>query len=145
MSPARHLHRLKFYGVDISPPLLAMAKYAHLDIGLLAPATALPFPSDYFDIVFAVESLEHSLASNASIADMGRVLRPGGIVIIIDKTVDDPLRRHEIWELEKWERWFGEQELIHALQQHGRIMSVEAKPIVGIDDGLFVAWTGRKK
>ena len=51
-----------------------------------------------------VESLEHEFSQCISM-ELGRVLRPGGVIAIIDKTVDDPLRRHELWKLEKWERW----------------------------------------
>ena len=134
---------LKLHGADISKPLLSIAKQSHLDYATLAPATALPFVNNSFDFVFAVESLEHVLNSNASIREMGRVMRPGGILAIIDKTIDDPFRRYDSWQLEKWERWFGAGELSHVLKLHGGLSLVNVKPIVGIDDGLFMAWIGK--
>ena len=98
-------------------------------------------------MVFAVESLEHVIFTNASLVELGRVLRPGGVIAIIDKTVDDPLRRHELWKLEKWERWFGSQEMEYLLKEHSGVLpsSTKAIPISGIDDGVFVAWFGHKE
>ena len=48
-------------------------------IGVLrGDATRLPFPDDSFDIVITSEVLEHITDDTAALAEMVRVLRPGG-------------------------------------------------------------------
>jgi len=44
--------------------------------------TAIDFPADYFDIIICNHVLEHVGADRRSIAELRRVLRPGGIAII---------------------------------------------------------------
>ncbi|HVT69355.1 MAG TPA: methyltransferase domain-containing protein [Trebonia sp.] len=47
-----------------------------------ADATRLPFPDDVFDAVIAAEILEHIPDDAAAIAEIARVLRPGGTVAV---------------------------------------------------------------
>ena len=76
--------------------------------------TALPFASSSFDGVYATESLEHAVDIEAAVAEMCRVLKPGGRLIIIDKNA-------EHWGKLKtpaWERWFHRAELEKLLRRH---------------------------
>ncbi len=45
-------------------------------------ATRMPFADDSFDIVIAAEVLEHIPADQAAMAEIARVLRPGGIAAV---------------------------------------------------------------
>jgi SAM-dependent methyltransferase len=45
-------------------------------------ATAMPFPDDSFDIVIAAEVMEHIPADQRALAEVARVLRPGGIAAV---------------------------------------------------------------
>lgn len=69
-------------GIDISESSLAVAKqtdptgtvnYLH------ANAYALPFPNECFDVVCAMDILEHVEEPSLLIAEASRVLKPGGI------------------------------------------------------------------
>ncbi len=47
---------------------------------LCGDADYLPFPGNYFDVVASVAAFEHFLHVPLVVADMARVLRPGGLV-----------------------------------------------------------------
>ncbi len=101
----------------------------------------LPYPDNYFDLVYCVEALEHVPHPAAAIKEMTRVLRPGGRLIIIDKN----LAHQGALQIESWERWFDIQALTGLLCAAGLTPRTE---FVGYDDhpadGLFVAWYGYK-
>lgn len=47
-----------------------------------AVAEALPFPDGAFDLVYCLSTLEHVASVEAAVAEMVRVLRPGGAVLL---------------------------------------------------------------
>ena len=49
---------------------------------VLADATALPYPNGAFDRIIAAEVLEHIDDDEAAIAELARVLRPGGTIAV---------------------------------------------------------------
>lgn len=51
-------------------------------VDVVALGSALPFPDASFDVVVSTELLEHDAAWWVSIAEMRRVLRPGGHLLI---------------------------------------------------------------
>ncbi len=79
-------------GVDISPSMVAMAE------GLCAPfpnvsiatadATRLPFEDGHFDVAAVVQCLCLVSDIEAAIAELFRVLRPGGRAVILDTDWD---------------------------------------------------------
>ncbi len=68
------------FGIDIEGEHLALAvantPVAHLQ---LAAAEALPYPDNFFDLVLSHEVLEHVADDRRAVAEMVRVLRPGGL------------------------------------------------------------------
>ena len=56
-------------------------------------ATDLPFESNFFDYVVCMNSLHHHADPNQSLTEMTRVLKPGGVMILMDGFVDSFLRK----------------------------------------------------
>jgi malonyl-CoA O-methyltransferase len=133
--------RTECTGVDISPTLLA-----HIPPDIRAMPGSLesiPCPDDAFDVVFSVEAMEHSANPEVAVAEMTRVTKPRGWVIIIDKQ-----RSH--WrrlECPPWEMWPEVNNLSRILSKGCDHVTVDP---VGYDgqpakDGLMVAWRGQKR
>jgi malonyl-CoA O-methyltransferase len=107
-----------------------------------ASMTALPLATESCDGAWATESLEHAIDIETAVAEMCRVVKPGGRILIIDKN-------KEKWghlETPEWERWFGRRELERLLGKHCREGSsrfisywADVEP-----DGLFIAWLAVK-
>jgi arsenite methyltransferase len=100
-------------GVDTSAPMLAIAARrveGHENVELLeAPATALPFDPASFDGAISVQVLEYVDDVALALAELHRVLRPGGRLVVWDvdwETVSmhsaDPQRMRRV--LDAWDR-----------------------------------------
>lgn len=107
-----------------------------------ASMTQLPLASTSVDAAYAIESLEHAVDIEGAIAELARVVKPGGKIAIIDKNV-------EKWgqlKTPEWERWFDRRVMDKLLRRHCR--SVISGPISYWDDvpadGLFLIWLGVK-
>ena len=79
-------------GVEISEPLNAVARahckhQAWVEIRH-ADATQLPLPSAFFDAAISTQVLEYVPDVDVAIAEMFRVVRPGGRVVIVDTDWD---------------------------------------------------------
>jgi ubiquinone/menaquinone biosynthesis C-methylase UbiE len=124
---------------------LAEAMLRHVPPGIRPCAgsmTALPFPSDHFDCAYATESLEHAVDIDAAVAEMCRVLKPDGRIVIIDKNIEQWGRL----KTPEWEQWFGRKQLEKMLARHCR--QVSSRSISYWEDvapdGLFLAWLAEK-
>jgi len=74
---------LEVVGIDISQPMLAVARAKSSAARLiLADAANLPLPGDSFDLTLAVTTLEFVARPDDALAEMWRVTRPGGRVVI---------------------------------------------------------------
>ncbi len=78
----------KITGVDISDKMLAIAKqkcHAYPNVSFqIARASALPFANDNFDVVVSANSFHYFDDPDAALGEMKRVLKPDGIVVILD-------------------------------------------------------------
>ena len=80
---AERYPRASLVGFDLAE---AMLRHVPPPVSACAGSmTALPFPTGSFDCVYATESLEHAVDVDTAVAEMCRVTRPGGRVVIIDK------------------------------------------------------------
>jgi len=121
----------------------AMLRHVPSDIGTCAGSmTALPFQNDAFDCAYATESLEHAVDIETAIAEMCRVVQPGGRIVIIDKNAEHWGRL----KTPEWEKWFDRKALERLLGKH--CAHVESRPISYWEDvapdGLFLAWLAER-
>lgn len=124
---------------------LALAMLRHVQPPLLpccATLTGYPFRDASFDCVYATESLEHAVDIETAVAELCRVLKPGGKLVIIDKNIDHWGR----FKTPAWERWFGQEELEAMLRKHCRQVSSEFISYWEdvAPDGLFIGWRAVK-
>jgi ubiquinone/menaquinone biosynthesis C-methylase UbiE len=137
---AERYPRASIVGLDLAE---AMLRHVPAGVGACAGSmTALPFPSGIFDCAFATESLEHAVDIQAAVAEMCRVVRPGGRIVIIDKNSKQWGRL----KTPEWEKWFGRKELEKMLARH--CAKVSSRPISYWEDvapdGLFLAWLAER-
>jgi ubiquinone/menaquinone biosynthesis C-methylase UbiE len=93
-------------GVDRVPELLAHARERAAAFGNVelveADATALPFPAESFDLAATIRTLHHVPRPELVIAELTRVTRLGGRVLVIDQIAPaDPL---EALAIDRFER-----------------------------------------
>jgi demethylmenaquinone methyltransferase/2-methoxy-6-polyprenyl-1,4-benzoquinol methylase len=74
---------------DINAAMLAVGRDKLIDAGIFAPlalcdAEKLPFPADTFDCVAVAFGLRNMTHKDAALAEMARVTRPGGRVIVLE-------------------------------------------------------------
>jgi ubiquinone/menaquinone biosynthesis C-methylase UbiE len=67
-------------GIDLSPGMLERARARGLDV-IEASATELPFDDDSFDVAYSFKVLAHVPAFETALAEMARVVRPGGHIV----------------------------------------------------------------
>jgi len=100
---------LKVTGIDLNQKYLDKARnfLGNLSVQLIkADATALPFDNKTFDRVIASEVLEHILDDKKAIAEMYRVLKPGGIAMVTVPNKNYPLFWDPLnWILERIFNW----------------------------------------
>ncbi len=123
---------------------LAEAMLVHVPEGIhraAATLTALPLATGSCDGAYATESLEHAVDIETAVAEMCRIVKPGGKIVIIDKNAEAGRLQTPAWE-----RWFGRKEMEKLLRRHCR--HVSSRPLSYWEDvapdGLFLAWTAIK-
>jgi malonyl-CoA O-methyltransferase len=137
---AERYPRASVVGLDLAE---AMLRHVPVGVGACAGSmTALPFASAIFDCVYATESLEHAVDIDAAVAELCRVVRPGGRIVIIDKNSKQWGRL----KTPEWEKWFGRKELEKLLAKHcAKVSSREISYWEDVaPDGLFLAWLAER-
>jgi demethylmenaquinone methyltransferase / 2-methoxy-6-polyprenyl-1,4-benzoquinol methylase len=74
---------------DINEAMLRVGRDRLIDAGYLLPslvcdAQNLPFPSDYFDVVCVAFGLRNMTHKELALAEMARVLKPGGKLLVLE-------------------------------------------------------------
>ncbi len=90
---------------DINGSMLTVGRNRMLDDGKIAPAVQcdaehLPFPDNYFDCVSVAFGLRNMTHKESALAEMTRVLRPGGRLLVLEFS--------KVWKrLEKAYDWYS--------------------------------------
>jgi demethylmenaquinone methyltransferase/2-methoxy-6-polyprenyl-1,4-benzoquinol methylase len=98
---------------DINGAMLARGRDRMLDAGHALPlaqcdAERLPFPSDYFNCVSVAFGLRNMTHKDAALAEMRRVLKPGGRLLVLEfSRVWQPLAGAYDWYSFKVLPWLG--------------------------------------
>jgi ubiquinone/menaquinone biosynthesis C-methylase UbiE len=93
-------------GVDLSRRMLSVARNSAAPV-VQAPAESLPFADGAFDLVFLSMVLHHIQDSPRAVAELARVVRPGGILFVRTPTL-------ECTDSYLWMRFFPEAAAIEA-------------------------------
>jgi len=91
-------------GVDVVPELLAEARKRAPENATFVEgdATKLPFDRGSFDLVSTARTLHHVPRPELVLAEMTRVLRPGGTMVVVDQVAPvDPLAAIELNAFER--------------------------------------------
>ncbi len=88
---------------DINEAMLRVGRDRLVDAGFAVPtmvcdAEKLPFPGQYFDVVTVAFGLRNMTHKEAALAEMGRVLKPGGKLLVLEfSKVAKPLEKAYDW------------------------------------------------
>ena len=88
---------------DINEAMLRVGRDRLIDKGVVLPtlvcdAEALPFPDNHFDLVSVAFGLRNMTHKDRAIAEMCRVLRPGGKLLVLEfSKVAKPLEKAYDW------------------------------------------------
>ena len=108
------LGKFKITGLDISKSFVEIAQKNALAAGLpidfhQGNASALPFENDRFDFTFCQAAFKNFSQPVQAIAEMYRVLRPGGQAIIVDmrndatpQDIEQELKGMHLGRMDKW-------------------------------------------
>lgn len=127
-------------GIDISPKMLSYCSSSiHTQV---ANCESIPHKDNSFDAVICVEVLEHVLEIEPSIQEMTRVLKPGGVIIIIDKNIE----KLGSLRIEKWEQWFSKEQIKNLLEKDFQQINATFIQHDQLEepDEIFIAWKANK-
>jgi demethylmenaquinone methyltransferase/2-methoxy-6-polyprenyl-1,4-benzoquinol methylase len=88
---------------DINEAMLSTGRNRLIDLGVLLPtvvcdAEKLPFPDGYFDLVSVAFGLRNMTHKDVALAEMCRVLKPGGKLLVLEfSKVAPPLEKLYDW------------------------------------------------
>jgi len=77
-------------GMDLSERFLDRSRESDRVKLLAADVAALPFPDGSFDAVLSHQMIEHVVPVGKALAEMGRVVKPGGVVLLMSPNLLSP-------------------------------------------------------
>ena len=91
----------------------AVDALARADAIVLGVGEQLPFADDSFDLILSNEVLEHGADDRAAVAEMARVARPGGRIVIFAPNRWYPVEQHGVYW--RGDYHFGNKPLVNYL------------------------------
>ena len=86
----RQVPAARVVGADFCPPMLALARRRGISELVVADGLALPFQDARFDVATIAFGLRNMASFDAALNEAGRVLRPGGHLLILDFSLPKP-------------------------------------------------------
>jgi SAM-dependent methyltransferase len=115
------------YCIEISRPALSLL-VGHGGIAAQAAAEALPFPDAVFDLVMAMDIIEHVDNDEPVFRELARVLRPGGTLVLSSPLHPDSWTSFD--DVVGHLRRYRPDELVARLAHHG--LTLEKSAIYGM-------------
>ena len=109
--------------VDISAPALAKLRERRAHV-VLGEVTSLPFADDAFDLVCALDIIEHVDDDDGALSELSRVAQPGGTLLI--STPLHPTRWTSFDDFVGHKRRYEPQQLLTKLAQHQLVVTGSA-------------------
>lgn len=132
----------KYYATDLSLPVLQYFDLPEVEKNQ-GSLTDIPYNDDFFDVVYTCEALEHAVDISTALAELCRVTKKQGKIVIVDKSKD----MLGYFEIEEWEQWFDDEELKKEMLRY--CSEVEIIKEIDFDstpaNGLFHCWIGTVK
>jgi SAM-dependent methyltransferase len=82
-------------GIDISPDAVTVARQRGHDDVQVAAIEDMPFDDDTFDVVTCLDVVEHTPDDRATLAELLRVTRPGGLLLVTVPAYQSLWSRHD--------------------------------------------------
>ena len=137
----RRAPRLALVNAEVSPRMIAQARARYPDETFVqTDLLSLPFADEEFDFVLSLETLEHAPNPLRFLRELGRVIKPGGQLVLScpPATAELPLRLYELFRPNHGEgphRFLSSREvkgLLHAagfeLQRHESTLFIPVGP-----------------
>lgn len=107
----------QYYATDLSTTVMSYME----DLPIEMNQGSLSNTDNYFDSVYCCGALEHTIDIKNAIAELARVTKPNGKIIIIDPNA----ARYVFFEIEEWEQWFDKKKLVKLLSSFCLDVKVE--------------------
>ena len=120
--------------LDISPRMVELATARGVD-ARIGDVQELPFPNGSFDVAIAAWMLFHVPDLHCGLAELARVLRPGGRLVAVTNGADHLAELRRIAGVAQWQQVFRSEEAAALLERHfARVERREASGWVTIED-----------
>lgn len=135
-----------YNGIDLSPKVLRYVKNPKISVST-GNILNTGKNSEEYDLVFAAESLEHSIFIDLAIQEMVRITKKNGKIVIIDKdeeAFDD--FKYKDWIIPdelSTKQWLNTEEMKNIFVKN-KLGDIEIMDIQTLEGKLYKAYIGRK-
>lgn len=106
-----HSRGVDIVGAEISDPLIRASREAGLTMTKVADFDRVPFPDATFDVVYLIQVFEHLREPRRFMAELSRVLKPGGTLYLAVPNASSAWRR--LFGRNWVSGWFAPFHLVH--------------------------------